>query len=288
MEAACVLTAKLAVGFGFTIAASLVCVAIGVALLRRPRVEGDAQRAATAFAVWWVALGVDNLLNTATFLLGALGMAAPWLVATLTFLAVGAICVMLWGLVTYLLYLYTGLRGVFRGVTMFYAGCYVLMTALIARLGPNGVTVGEWTGAVAYANEPPPVAGLLVAVFFLLPPILGALAYLGLAFRVRDAYRRFRVILVGGSLFVWLTTSIVLSAPGDSLTGQIVGRTVAATAIAGLVLAYFTPRALRRRLGADEPDLHPVPRGRPDVDLVDRAEDERRRAALAARARELV
>lgn len=274
------------VTLGVNLAAACVCLLIGLRLARHPA-EGVARRASTLFSVWWIALAVDMVLNAAPVLLALVGFTPPALIIAIAYMAVAAICVMFWGLVYYLVYLFTGREGAFVPVTAFYATTYALATAFIFSLGPTGADGG---GGIAYANQPSAFAALLWALSLLIPPIVGSLAYGTLVFRVKHPFRRYRIALVSASMFTWFATAIVVNAPGGSDAMRATGIVIGILSLTGLVLAYFPPAALRRRLDTDrDPTLmHAVPGSVPDAALLPLVDKVAARAALAARARELI
>lgn len=273
------------VTLGVNFVAALVCLGIGISLARR-KPQGPARRASIAFSVWWIALAVDMLLNNAPKTLVLAGFAPPPLIVAVTYAVVAAMSLMFWGLVYYLVYLFTGREGAFWPVTIFYAITFVLATTFIASLHPVGATP---SGGIAYANQPSAVAALLWGASILLPPILGSLAYGALVFRVKDAFRRYRIALVSTSMFLWFTTALVANAPGASSDLRAGGLAVGLLALLGLALAYFPPAALRRRLDI-EPNamLHVVHEGVPDASFLPQPDRAARRDALLRRARELI
>lgn len=266
--------------------ASLVGVLIGARLWRHPA-NGDAHRATRLFALWWIAFGIDTALNTLPKLLWYAGITGAPLYVVITYAAVVAICVMFWGLVSYLAYLFSGSPRAFRYVTAFYALTLVFALSFIASLRPVGASA---EGGIQYANEPSPLAALVWSLSLLLPPTIGSLAYGSLVVRVKHPFRRYRVALVSTSMFVWFGTAIFVNAPGASDAARAAGLAIGALALAGLMLAYFPPAALRRRLDVgDDPTLvHPVPSSIPDGALLPPVDRRARREALAARARELI
>lgn len=282
------LAPSLAFGIAFNLCGAAVCFLIGRRLARRHVEDVGAQRASALFSVWWLGMSGNILANNATWLLAAFGLAPAWAVVALTFASLACGVAMIWGLVYYLVYLFTGRPGVFWPITLFYGASLAGSFWLIASLRPTGVRLGEWGGAVEYASQPAPLLGAAFSLFFLLPPIVGALAYGTLAFRVKHPFRRFRIAVVSLSLLVWLISSLALPSGGSSGATRAVGMIIAVLALTGLGVAYFPPRRLRARLDADGDALHAVHEGMPDGLLVQRPDRAARRAALLARAQDLI
>lgn len=280
------LTARLAITVVLHVVAALVAFWIGRRILLR-RAEGETGRALRLFALWWLGFGADTLLNGLTWLAGGLGVANEPVTALLTYLALASIVLMVWGLTYYLVYLVTGRAGAFWPIAVFYGVSFLLALALIVSLRPVGVKMNAWAGEVAYANPPPPVAGLLVALYFLLPPLGGALTYGTVAFRVQGRADRYRILAVAIGIFVWFTSSLVFTGAGPSGSDAraLAGAALSFACLLLIVSAYATPAWLARWLGepAAGTDLDP-----PDRRALRAQERERRREALGERVRDLV
>ncbi|MHB8586859.1 MAG: hypothetical protein ACYDDF_13610 [Thermoplasmatota archaeon] len=199
------------------------------------------RRALTSFAVWWLFLGVDNLINEATWLAGGLDITYAPLYAALTFAALASIGVMLWGIVSYILFLFTGKMSVVRAVTIFYVVQVLLAAGLIAYLQPTGAAVVGWGGQVTYAIPPPPWAALFVALFFLLPPILCAVAYGTLFFRTKEKPQRRRIAFVSGGITAWFLGSLLATASGSNTDMAVILGLVLSLACMFAVARAYTP-----------------------------------------------
>ena len=253
---------------------ALVAIAVGRHLLQRRPQEPHARRALTMFSVWWLGFGADTLINALTWLAGGLGIASEPVTAVLTYAALVSIVLMTWGLTYYLVYLISGRADLFTPIATFYAFSLGGMLALIVYLRPTGVAMGAWAGSITYATKPPAIAELLVAIYFLLPPILGSVAYAVVGLRARvDPARRYRILAVATGILVWFLASLLFTATpgaGNEDARAIAGRVIGAACMMLIVSAYVQPGSFRRWLA----------RGR-----ADRAAS---RAALAERARELI
>ena len=254
---------------------------VAVRLLRRPA-EGDAGRAVRMFALWWAAFGADTLLNALTWTAGGLGLASEAVTAVLTYLALTSIVLMTWGLTYYLVYLVTGRAGAFWPIAAFYAVSLVLFVALLVYLRPIGVTMLPWAGEVAYANKPPAIAELLVALYFLLPPLGGAITYGVVGLRVRGRAQRYRILAVSLGILVWFTSALLFtgSGAGKADAGNVMGKVLSLACMLLILSAYVTPAWLDRWLeGGQAPALQAPSRDERRA---------RRRAELTRRVRDLV
>lgn len=256
---------------------------VGLRILRRPRGQGAPARATLRFGAWWLGLAGHSVVGGLLALAGALGHATTLVVALATYAAALCIGAMLWGLVSYLAYLYAGRPGVLPAVTVAYALQTAGLVAAVWWLQPIGMHVDGWTPMIDYAKEAGAGLDAFVGVTFLLPPLVASAAYLALLRRVADRTRRYRVLLVGGSILGWTLASIVLNAaPGTSDVGNVVGRLLAFGAPTLVVLAYDPPAWVQRRfrverLGEEVQAPPPTP-----------GELAERREAIRARVRDLV
>jgi len=269
-----VLTARLVSTLVVNAFASFIAIIIARRLLTRSG-EAETTRALRMFALWWAAFAVDGLLNAATWLAGGLGVANEVVIDVLTYPALVSIVLMSWGLTYYLLFLFTGRASLFRPLAIFYAVSFVAAFALIVSLHPIGVKMGPWAGEITYAHEPPPVAALLFALYFLGPPLIGALAYGSLLLRVKGRASRYRIGAVALGIFVWFVTALAVTGKPDdgaAITIKLVG----VVCMLLILSAYFTPAWLQAWLD----EGHPSERRLHERSL--------KREALVARVRELV
>lgn len=249
----------------FALVATALYAKVGLQHVQRP-VKAENRRAARMFGVWWLALGLTTILGALSTLAASAGY-APLPVFTILIMAeLLLICIGLLGLLHYLLFLFTGrdlLVPLAAGYALYFAGlAFVLLGA-----GPNGVEVGRWTANVTYAQPPSGPLSTLLLALLVFPQILGALAYLTVAFRVKEATPRFRIVVVSGSIVVWFLSSFVASVGGLSERDwwQVASRLLGLGAALATFIAYNPPRILTQRWGiqpleSEAPDA-PRPRG---------------------------
>ena len=280
------ITTRLLLTASVNLLAIIVAIFVARHLLRRPAV-GAARRATRMFALWWGAFAADTALNTLTWLAGGAGLANETVTALLSYPALTCIVLMIWGLVYYLAYLFTGRESLFWPIAIFYALSWIAFLALVIFLRPIGVHMGPYAGEIAYLRDPPAAAALWVAIFFLLPPIVGALLYGTLAFRIKHRAHRYRILAVSIGIFVWFTSALVFTGMGSTSDALAITGKALHLACLGLFLsAYMQPTWLRMKLGRGAHELDPAARPAHDPALL--ASRARRRAALHARARELL
>src|ERR1041385_1095569 len=181
-----------------TVASAVPFFAVGRTIQRRD-VSPEARQARTAFATWWYGL---DALTAVGVLLALPGFPLDLrLFLGLTVLLLGVLCAALAGLVHYLVFLYTSRRGALPYIAAGYGAVFLLILELVREDGPVGLKSTRFGPQISYAHE---VMGgplyLTVIVLFLVPPIVAALAYLSLYWKVREPVLKRRILLVSVSI----------------------------------------------------------------------------------------
>ncbi len=242
---------------GFTLLVGALYLYIGRVVSRRA-VGPEAQGAQNAFLVWWYGLGASQLLSALQiimFRLDSLSIPMYQILAQVNlFLVVAA----LWGLLYYLIYLYSGNTRWFWPLTGFYAVYYVWLVWLIVT-GPaiQQIVDDRWSlGTVPESSFS--TAALMVLLFGLIGPQIGAaIAYLRLFRRLTDPSQKYRVAMVSIAIIIWfglaLVSSLVSAATGSDFTDgdayQLFQRTIGLAAVLAMLFAYRPPRRLQEKYG---------------------------------------
>lgn len=228
---------------------------VGYRIAHRP-VTGDAQLASRAFTVWWFALAGATGFGALQSVAAAAGVRDLPLFVTATYVNLLAICLALWGLLYYLLYVYTGKRGWLMPLTAFYGAYYAAIAYYLAASKPVGVTVGTWSVGLDYADTMPAALTMTLLLLLVGPQIVAALAYSLLFFQVRERTQRFRVAVVSASILVWFGSSLVasLGGLGGSLVWNVTSRLIGLAAALAILTAFAPPRWMRRRFGLEVVD----------------------------------
>lgn len=230
---------------------------VGVVTWRR-RVGGEAQLASDLFATWWFALAATTAAGVATRMLGWAGVTDLALYLAVSQVTLLGLCIALWGLLYYLLYLFSGNRKLIVPVSLFYIGFYAWLVYLTASRAPTGVNVEEWKVTLTYATS---VSSGVTATFILLlilPPLLGAIAYARLFFRVEDRTQRYRIGLVSFTIVAWFGTTLAVYflQIGPSFGWQVASRLIGLAAAYLIYAAYRPPGWVRARWGVRSIDEH--------------------------------
>jgi hypothetical protein len=224
---------------------------VGRVLSRRQLSSPDSRTAWQLFVVWWYALAATTFSGALLSLLGAFGFVGLALFTTFTLVNLLAICVGLFGLMYYLLYLFTGNRNLLTPVSVFYMAYYILLIYYVQASEPVRVAVERWRTALVYQNQLRGPLFVVVLLLLLFPQIIGSLAYFTLYFRIRNATQKYRILLVSWSIIIWFLTGFVASISGLSEADwwQIASRLIGLTAALAILLAYQPPDSIKRRWG---------------------------------------
>jgi hypothetical protein len=205
------------------------------------------------FVVWWYALAGITLVNGLLNLVGAFGLASLPLFITFTQVEILVLCVALYGLMYYLIYIFTGNRKALPVLTIVYILYYFLFMYYLNLSTPTGVSINRWNVGVHYEQQPtgPFVTVLLVLLVF--PQIIGSLAYFTLYFRVKEITQKYRVALVSLSIIIWFLSAFIASISGLSQYDwwQITSRMIGLGATLAILMAYRPANWIKNRLGVN-------------------------------------
>jgi len=224
---------------------------VGWRLSKRIISSSDARLAWQSFTVWWYGLAITTLIGGLLSLFGAFGWTSLPLFVTATYVNILVSCLALWGLLYYLIYLFTGNRQSLVLLTVFYIIYYVLLVYYITASIPSDVTVGRWNTTLVYRTPPTGPFFIILIVLLLLPQIIGGLAYFTLYFRVSDVTQKYRILLVSWSIISWFLSPLVALAGGLAQQDwwQFASRFIGLAAALIILMAYLPPRWLKQRYG---------------------------------------
>ena len=201
------------------------------------------------FIVWWYALAATTLSGAVLSLLGALGIVKLSLFVTVTIVNLLATCVALFGLMYYLLYLFTGNRRLLVPLTLFYIAYYGFLVYYVLASEPVSVSVDRWRATLVYQNEIRGPLFLAVLLLLVLPQIIGSLAYFTLYFRIKNPTQKYRVLLVSWSIIIWFLSAFLASIAGLSQFDwwQVASRLIGLSAALMIRFAYEPPSWVKQR-----------------------------------------
>jgi hypothetical protein len=235
---------------GLRLLTALVCFFIAGHLGSRKLTDEDDRWAWTAFRVWWWGLGATTLISLLNAVLPVFGMSNLAVYVALAQLNILVICVALWGLLFYLVYLYTGKRNLAVPIAIFYLIVFVFLVAYVFTLQPVGFAVEDGRAVVQYANEVSPAYTLALTLILLLPQLLASLGYFSFFFRVRERAQKYRVLLVSISVFVWFGSPLLASLLSLSNLSwwPLASRLITLLAAIAIYWAYYPPQFIQSRL----------------------------------------
>jgi hypothetical protein len=221
---------------------------VGTVLRRRHSSSADTRLAWRLFVVWWYALAASTFSGAALSLLGAFGIVGVPLFITITLMNLLATCVALYGLMFYLLYLFTGNRKLIGPLSLFYIAYYAFLVYFVEASSPIGVNVGRWSATLAYQNQIRGPLFLIALSLLVFPQIIGSLAYFTLYFRLKTATQKYRIVLVSWSIIIWFLSAFLASISGLAQYDwwQILSRLIGLSASLTIMFAYQPPVWIKR------------------------------------------
>ncbi|MEA3137577.1 MAG: hypothetical protein QOC71_1858, partial [Thermoplasmata archaeon] len=181
------------------------------------KVESGMGLARDAFVAWWWAFGAYLAGQGALDLAAASGQTSfgafvAFRLASGPLLAFAAA-----GLAYHILFLWSGKRWWALPLAFYYGAAGAVYSCWVWFHEPLGVAVGPWGADVAYAQ---PIAGpvwMAVLASIGLPLVLGSAAFLALAAKVHDRAKRYRIVLVGSSLLLWVVSGYSAQVGGGAI-----------------------------------------------------------------------
>lgn len=242
--------ATLLLGTAVTALTALLFAYAGLLTWRR-EVPAASRLANQAFSLWWWGAATIISLISLTNVLGLLGVLGNDLHTALHYLRAAPLSFALGSLMFYLLFVFTGRKGVLLPVVVAYALHHAFTLYFFIRMGPMHVVVSDWDVRVMPET---PVAGPLSMAFgvaLAVPIVAACAAYVVLAFRVGGRPQRYRVGLIAIALGQWFLLLLVAFAlglqqrDGFSMAYQVPGLVSALC----VVVAFRPPPWVRARLG---------------------------------------
>jgi len=209
--------------------------------------SADSRLALWAFLAWWLGFA-GYILHLAIYgLLAAVGLASFPVFFALRILAIPLLSAALWGMVTYVLLVYTGRSSLTRVVAVYAIGLALLFYAEAFLATDGTLEFGAWTATIHTTNA------LLtngIYVYFAIPLLVSIAAYGFLVRRVSGAEPRYRVLLVFMSMFTWVVSGLVGELSGNGLAAFVSVSAFGIIASGAIVAAYRPPPRVRAWLEA--------------------------------------
>lgn len=228
--------------------------------LARRNVSPDARVPAMQFSIFWAGLGGSAILSGILSLIATFRLPPFDLVLSFLYLEVLLISAALWGLICYLVYLYSG-RDRIVPISAMYAVMYGLLIYYITAGRADGVTVTLGSVTPTYSVTVAGPLAIAAVLLLVLPELVAPLAYFRLFFRAQDRTVRYRIAVVSWGLIAYFLADFfaVGSRVGHGLVGVAIGQLVIILAALVVLFAYYPPRAIRERFGISAIAEAPTP-----------------------------
>jgi hypothetical protein len=228
--------------------------------LSRRLVSPEARMPATQFLLFWVGLAASTALSGILSFI-AVFQAPPFaLTVAFEYYDIVIVAAALWGLISYLFFLYTGRSGIVS-VTALYIIEFGLLVYYVSASVPSGVSVTYGEVVLTYSS---PLFGPIVdaaVLILVIPEFVAGFAYLRLFFRAKERTVRYRIALVSGGILGWFFLDFVDfgSLSGGSLLWLFLGRVLLIIASLIVLMAYYPPRYIREHFGIAAISEAPAP-----------------------------
>jgi hypothetical protein len=241
-----------------SLGAAAVYLYVGKRLFERV-VATSARLASIQLALFWGGLGVTILLDALEDAL-ALGNSFPVPLA-LTFVIVADLVavIALWGLVSFLTYVYTGRYHLFEWGAIYVAFFVMAIYYTLAR-DPSGVAFAMGAPTIVYSAAAIKWLEAVIVVILVGPELVGAILYLSLLRRTKVQEQRSRIWLVGGGILLWMGLDLFL--PASSGGAILLGRVLEVIPGVMTLVAFYPPTWAQRRFGLTSPVRRSDPRAR--------------------------
>jgi hypothetical protein len=236
---------------------------IGMRLSQKTFPDTDSARAWNGFRIWWYGMAVNSAINFLSVLLFAMGITDLTVHLILKVANIIVPSLALWGLLSYLLYVFTGSQRSNLVLTIFYVLFAVALMYGTFALQPTGVRMDEWNTGLVNAVDVAtlgPGAGLVIFLSFILaialPPFLAAIALFTLFFRLKERSQKYRSVMVPAGIMILFGISTILPLllwPFGIQVGQLSWWpvTIRILGVLGLVViywGYYPPTFIQRSL----------------------------------------
>lgn len=230
-------------------------------LMWNRRLEGGSKLAAQLFGVWWYSLAFVSLSSSLLILAAIVGVADLALTVSVVYVLMIVISIALWGLLYYLVYVYTGSSKWLWPLSAFYGLVAFGLIYLITWMNPTSVSVGTFALDIDYERTLTGWPVTLVTLAFSGPALAAAIAYASLYFRATGSTEKFRIAVVSSAFILWFAWSLISgilelnTKYPDSLALLVAGKVIGLMGPMLVLMAYRPPGAIRRRFnvrGLDE------------------------------------
>lgn len=216
---------------------SVLCIALARHFVRRGDAEGGWPW--RLFATFWTGMAVYVGLDASWALGVAAGVVPLALSLAVLHVKIVAAVAAFFGLVAYLLYVYTGSPRSVRVVAFLYVAIFLVTVYFYVWRGPVGHHVTPWGASLDYA-KPGGAFQQAVIVLLFLPPALAALAYAMLIPVTPKGKARLRVAVTCVSLFVLFAGLTLGWLNGKWLWWGLAEKVLALSAVSGVLWATTT------------------------------------------------
>jgi hypothetical protein len=229
---------------------AIIFLGLAVKLNSRQVAEAADRQAWKAYVIFWAAIGTQELLSQVSSIVALAGVTDINVHLAFSLLSILLISLALWGLLYFLVYVYSGKTAYYWVLAGFYIAYFIFLIAFTFYRNPTGIELVGPGAAIQYEREVPIVIGLVVLATLVFPQIIAGFMYFLLYFRVKERALKYRVLLVSWSIILWFGLAFLASLFGVSALSYwpFVSSFIALMAVLVSYLAYFPPNWVQHRL----------------------------------------
>lgn len=200
--------------------------------------EGDDRKATRFFVIWWAGLAVVEVGRATQGLMHA--AFGPDIQAAMAIDYVNALAfsIGLWGLLTYVFYLFGAPDRIWIGTGTYYAIYGGLFLATLAWLDPVFVESTEFGVRVVFARDLSAAWFRAIFALFLIPPLMASLSILHLARQHDNPTVRRRALFVGLGVITWCASTWLSVAIATSATSFLHFLPIVLDGFAGMMIVW--------------------------------------------------
>src|SRR5438552_952539 len=240
---------ELALNVALNLATTALLAYAGVLVGQRSLPDASARIALRLFSVWWYSVAAVVLLAGSHTLLAIVGITSPTLHQAITYLTALPLALGLWGLLYYLIFIYTGRASALWPLTIGYLFFLAFELYYFSSFGgTRHLEETPWQFRFVGDTMPDKWISITFGILLAVPILFVVIAYAGLYRSTRDPSVRSRISMISLAFGLWFRDVLLAFLLGWDRAEWFPVAYEAPGLVAGvlIVLAYRRPRGRSR------------------------------------------